>query len=71
MSSMFITAAGMLAAFDISKPVDENGMVVEPKVEYINNIQKCVSSFLCVLSEVTDSAYAFKPSCAFQLQHQT
>ncbi|KAL0066309.1 hypothetical protein AAF712_006740 [Marasmius tenuissimus] len=40
MSTMYITAASILAAFEISKEVDENGEVIEPKVEFISNIQK-------------------------------
>ncbi|KAK1226584.1 hypothetical protein PQX77_010424 [Marasmius sp. AFHP31] len=47
MSSMFITAAAVLAAFDISKPFDENGVVVEPRVEYINNLQNRPAPFNC------------------------
>ncbi|PFH47950.1 hypothetical protein AMATHDRAFT_6256 [Amanita thiersii Skay4041] len=35
LSSMWITVASMLAAFDITKAVDESGNVIEPDYEYI------------------------------------
>ncbi|KAJ8090245.1 hypothetical protein PM082_018841 [Marasmius tenuissimus] len=40
MATIYITAATILAAFDISKPVDENGVEIEPKVEYASTITK-------------------------------
>ncbi|KAL0066768.1 hypothetical protein AAF712_006159 [Marasmius tenuissimus] len=40
MSLLYITAASLLAVFDISKPVDEDGVAIEQKLEYISNILK-------------------------------
>ncbi|KAJ8090311.1 hypothetical protein PM082_018907 [Marasmius tenuissimus] len=47
MFTMYITAASILAAFEISKAVDENGEVIEPKVEFISNIQNRPVPFKC------------------------
>ncbi|KAJ8090105.1 hypothetical protein PM082_018688 [Marasmius tenuissimus] len=40
LSTMYLTMATMLAAFDISKALDENGDIVEPRVEYISLVQQ-------------------------------
>ena len=58
LSSTYAAIAGILAAFDLSKAVDVNGVIIEPKLEFINNSQKYVfysfeassSSFNCDLS---------------------
>ncbi|KAJ8090229.1 hypothetical protein PM082_018825 [Marasmius tenuissimus] len=47
MSTMYISAASILAAFDISKAVDKNGAIIEPKVEYASNIQNRPLPFEC------------------------
>ncbi|KAL0066761.1 hypothetical protein AAF712_006152 [Marasmius tenuissimus] len=47
LSSSYIAIASILAAFDISKEIDANGMVIEPKVEYVNNIQNRPAPFKC------------------------
>ncbi|KAK1224825.1 hypothetical protein PQX77_012236 [Marasmius sp. AFHP31] len=47
MSTMYISAASILAAFDISKAIDENGAIIEPKVEYASNTQNRPLPFEC------------------------
>ncbi|KAM6476095.1 cytochrome P450 [Trichoderma sp. SZMC 28011] len=43
--SLFITIARLLATFNISKAVDEQGMPVEPKVEYLPGLVARPASF--------------------------
>ncbi|KAK1227832.1 hypothetical protein PQX77_009145 [Marasmius sp. AFHP31] len=40
MSLLYISAASLLAVFDFSEPVDENGVVGQQKVEYVSNLLK-------------------------------
>lgn len=46
-SAVWITIASMIAAFDITKPVDENGQVIEPSQEYISELVWCVEFSKC------------------------
>ncbi|KAJ4501089.1 cytochrome P450 [Lentinula lateritia] len=48
-SSIWIAVASMLAVFDISKPVDENGNVIEPTFEYIPSMACVPAPFECAL----------------------
>jgi cytochrome P450 len=41
--SLFLNIAGILAMFDISKAVDDQGLEVVPVMEYSNGITKLVS----------------------------
>ncbi|KAK1232583.1 hypothetical protein PQX77_004294 [Marasmius sp. AFHP31] len=47
MSTMYISAASILAAFNISKAVDENGALIEPREEYISNVLNRPLPFKC------------------------
>ena len=44
-SSIWITAASILATMDITKTIDANGNVVEPSGEYESLTIQCVCSF--------------------------
>ncbi|GAW07580.1 cytochrome p450 [Lentinula edodes] len=48
-SSIWIAVASMLAVFDISKPVDEDGNVIEPTFEYIPSMACVPAPFECAL----------------------
>ena len=56
-ASVWITCAMTLAAFDISKVV-ENGKVIEPVVEYTSGVIRYVLSIPCMLDD------AFTHGCA-------
>ncbi|KAJ6565505.1 cytochrome P450 [Mycena vulgaris] len=47
LSSIWITVASILAAFDISKAVDEDGRVIEPSHEYLSGIITTPLPFKC------------------------
>ncbi|KAK1219051.1 hypothetical protein PQX77_018241 [Marasmius sp. AFHP31] len=48
MSTIYLTFATTLAAFDISKAVDDNGQVIEPDVKFTsNNLNNRPESFKC------------------------
>ncbi|KAK1227831.1 hypothetical protein PQX77_009144 [Marasmius sp. AFHP31] len=47
MSMIYISAASILATFDISKMVDENGLEIEPRVEYTSTITNNPLPFKC------------------------
>ncbi|KAL0066756.1 hypothetical protein AAF712_006147 [Marasmius tenuissimus] len=47
MSMIYISAASILAAFDISKAVDENGAEIEPRAEYTGTVQNIPLPFKC------------------------
>ncbi|KAL0572343.1 hypothetical protein V5O48_009614 [Marasmius crinis-equi] len=47
LSTMYITIATMLAAFDITKAVDESGVPIEPKIEFISSLQNRPVPFRC------------------------
>ncbi|KAK1224821.1 hypothetical protein PQX77_012232 [Marasmius sp. AFHP31] len=49
LSSTYLAIASTLAAFDISKEVDANGVVIEPSGEYINNVQNRPVPFECCI----------------------
>lgn len=38
LSSVWIAVASLVAVFDISKEVDENGQVIEPTYEYASTL---------------------------------
>jgi hypothetical protein len=40
---MWLLMASMLATLNITKPVDKEGNVIEPKVEYLDSIFRCAS----------------------------
>ncbi|KAJ8090255.1 hypothetical protein PM082_018851 [Marasmius tenuissimus] len=47
MSTMYISAASILAAFNISEAVDEHGASIEPREECISNILNRLLPFKC------------------------
>ncbi|KAF8994704.1 cytochrome P450 [Cyathus striatus] len=47
-STVWIALASILAVYDISKPLDENGHVIEPSHEYSSSILPCPSPFKAV-----------------------
>ncbi|KAK1220350.1 hypothetical protein PQX77_016886 [Marasmius sp. AFHP31] len=49
MSMIYISAASILATFDISKAVDENGLEIEPRVEYTSTITNIPLPFNCTI----------------------
>ncbi|KAJ3764225.1 cytochrome P450 [Lentinula raphanica] len=55
-SSIWIAIASMLAVFDITKPLDENGCVVEPTYEYIPSMACVPAPFECSLKPRTAQA---------------
>lgn len=46
--SLWITAATLIWAFDIKKPVDPSGRVDEPTGEYTFGLVRCVISYRCI-----------------------
>ncbi|KAJ4490644.1 cytochrome P450 [Lentinula aciculospora] len=48
-SSLWIAVASMLAVFDITKPIDEDGNVIEPTYEYIPSMACVPAPFDCLL----------------------
>ncbi|KAJ3746113.1 cytochrome P450 [Lentinula detonsa] len=48
-SSIWIAVASILAVFDITKPIDENGNVIEPTYEYIPSMACVPAPFECLL----------------------
>ena len=49
-SSLWITIASLLATMNITKAVDENGVVIEPSGEYESALVQSVWDFLTFLS---------------------
>ncbi|KAL0572342.1 hypothetical protein V5O48_009613 [Marasmius crinis-equi] len=47
LATIYITIATTLAAFDITKAVDENGVPIEPKIEFISLLQNRPAPFRC------------------------
>jgi Asp-tRNA(Asn)/Glu-tRNA(Gln) amidotransferase C subunit len=45
LSSIWITVVSILATFDITKAVDENGNVIEPSYDYLSGLIRSVMSF--------------------------
>ncbi|KAF9457683.1 cytochrome P450 [Collybia nuda] len=48
-SAIWITIASIIAAFDITKPIDEKGQVIEPSHEYISELVCMPLPFKCTL----------------------
>ncbi|KAJ7162657.1 cytochrome P450 [Mycena crocata] len=48
-ASMWIAVTSILAAFDITKAVDENGQVIEPSYEYVSGLVVNPRPFKCVI----------------------
>jgi hypothetical protein len=45
LSSIWITVVSILATFDISKAVDENGNVIEPSYDYLSGLIRSAMFF--------------------------
>ncbi|KAF9072507.1 cytochrome P450 [Rhodocollybia butyracea] len=48
-SSIWIAVASMLTVFDITKPIDKDGNVIEPTYEYISSLACVPAPFECVI----------------------
>ncbi|KAF9457678.1 cytochrome P450 [Collybia nuda] len=46
-SSVWIAIASLVATFDIKKPLDEKGQVIEPSLEFVNNLICMPAPFKC------------------------
>ncbi|KAJ7190544.1 cytochrome P450 [Mycena pura] len=57
-SSVWITIASVLAAFDISKPVDDAGEVIEPSYKYIARLVLMPLPFKCSIKPRSEKAVA-------------
>lgn len=55
-ASIWIVAASILAAFDITKAVDDNGNVIEPSGEYSSGFITCVELSFYHVSGSVDRA---------------
>ncbi|KAJ7301348.1 cytochrome P450 [Mycena albidolilacea] len=58
LSSIWITVASILATFDISKAVDEDGRVIEPSHEYLSGIITTPLPFKCSFTPRSQEAIA-------------
>jgi len=47
MSAMWIALASIIATFDITKAIDENGEVIEPSYEYVSALVRLPLPFKC------------------------
>ncbi|KAK1222666.1 hypothetical protein PQX77_014482, partial [Marasmius sp. AFHP31] len=47
LSSLYLTIATILSVFNISKATDENGVAIEPRVEYSSSVQNRPLPFKC------------------------
>ena len=56
-SSLWLTAASMLATMNITKAVDENGVVTEPSGEYESAINQSVSKTYLIF--LTDGRFQY------------
>ncbi|KAJ7769656.1 cytochrome P450 [Mycena maculata] len=57
-SSVWITLVSILATFDISKAVDENGQIIEPKYDYFAGLVVMPLSFKCSIKPRSEKARA-------------
>ncbi|KAF8970100.1 cytochrome P450 [Flammula alnicola] len=55
-STIWITAASILSTFNISKPLDEKGVVIEPSMEYLSAITFMPLPFKCAITPRHDRA---------------
>ena len=46
-TTLFLNIANILAVFNISKPLNEEGKEVEPIIEWSNGVATCVSFYPC------------------------
>jgi len=67
-SAVWIAIASLIAAFDITKAVDENGEIIEPSQEYSSALVVYVSDAK-LLDKITDSDNS-QDAVAFQVFHQ-
>nr|GAT53684.1 predicted protein [Mycena chlorophos] len=58
LSSVFITGSSLLATFDISKAVDANGSIIEPKYDFFAGLIVTPLSFKCSLKPRSEKAVA-------------
>ncbi|KAF7368570.1 Cytochrome P450 [Mycena venus] len=58
LSSMWITVASILATFDISKAVGEDGRVIEPSYEYLSGLISTPLPFKCSFTPRSQEAVA-------------
>lgn len=46
MNSAWIAVVSILATYNISKALDDNGNIIEPKAEFTDGLVRCVNTFI-------------------------
>ncbi|KAJ7833295.1 cytochrome P450 [Mycena leptocephala] len=64
LSSIWITVVSILATFDITKAVDENGNVIEPSYDYLSGLISTPLPFKCTITPRSQEAVALVQGAA-------
>ena len=67
-STVWLIMASMLATLNIAKPVDKDGKVIEPVVEYHDAVFRCEG--LCVLCRHSLTSHSAQETDRVQVLHQ-
>lgn len=70
-NSLWIVAVSVLAAFDITRAVDEHGQEIMPDLEYATGVTRYLFSHFNVLIVNSSDICSLQPPEAFQVQYYT